>query len=150
MTTETELPGIPIEQFNDIVNDALQKSIEEKKKTLSSDVLEKIKKLEELREECREWIMEVKKGKNECVHNALKEFIPSLKSTAEMISREIADTALIENRKEEGGYTTPLDKGWIELRKSTVTTKALEYVQMNLQLQFFINILDKFILLMGD
>lgn len=145
----TEQPGIPIENFNEIVNDALQKSIEEKKKTLSSDVLEKIKKLEELREECREWITEVKK-ENECIHNALKEFIPSLKSTAEMISREIADTTLIENRKEKCGYTHPLDKDWIELRRTTVAAKALEFVQMNLHLQRFINILDKYISLIGD
>ena len=150
MTTETELPGIPVEQFNDRVNDALRKSIEEKKKTLPADVLEKIKKLEELREECREWIMEVKKEKNECIHNALKEFIPSLKSTAEMINREIADIALIENRKEEWGYTTPLDKDWIELRKSTVADKALEFTHMNLRLQLFIDILDRYISLIGD
>ena len=112
--------------------------------------MEKIKKLEELREECREWITTVKKEKNEFIHNTIKEYFPSLMSTGEMISREIADTALRDEREDGCGFTTFMDKDWIELRKNTVSNKAMEFLYINYCLKNFIDILDRYISLMGD
>lgn len=150
MTMEITMPAIPLDHFNEIVNDAIRKEIEEKKKTLPVDVLEKIEKLEELRNDCREWIETVKKEKNEFIQKTLKEYFPSLMSTGEMICREIADSALLDKREDGGGYTTIMDRDWIELRKNTVSNKAMEFLYINSYLQQFINILDKYLSLMGD
>ena len=129
-------------------HDIRQKELEKKVNTLLPRyVWEKIKKLEEFRDQYGELIKGIENEKDEVIYNNLKDLIPSLQLVYDKLNTHIAELSLNENREERFPFTY-FERDLINAASHPIKIISMQYLNMHLRLKKIAEILDSFTFLM--
>ena len=129
-------------------NDIRQKELEKKANTLLPRyVWEKIKKLEEFRDQYGELIESIENEKDEVIYNTLKDLIPSFQLVYDRLNVHIAELSLNENREEQFPFTY-FERDLINTASHPIKIRSMQYLNMHSRLKKIAEILDSFTFLM--